>query len=117
MGWKDIDNMHPNGVIVRKALDDAGVSGQIVETLESSPTAVRAAEQLGVGVGQIANSLVFPPTDLPCSSSPLDRTKLTWTSLQNSLAQRQFKDLMRISFVNTRANPSAALRHSVTQSD
>jgi prolyl-tRNA editing enzyme YbaK/EbsC (Cys-tRNA(Pro) deacylase) len=65
MGWKNIDSMHPNGVVVRTALSEAGVSGQIVETVESSPTAVRAAEQLGVGVGQIANSLVFSADGSP----------------------------------------------------
>jgi prolyl-tRNA editing enzyme YbaK/EbsC (Cys-tRNA(Pro) deacylase) len=65
MGWKNIDNMHPNGVVVRTALTEAGVSGHIVETVESSPTAVRAAEQLGIAVGQIANSLVFSADGSP----------------------------------------------------
>ncbi|MBN9611723.1 MAG: hypothetical protein BGO26_11150 [Actinobacteria bacterium 69-20] len=44
---------------VARALADAGVAGQI-RTLDSSArTAALAAEQLGVPVGAIANSLVF----------------------------------------------------------
>lgn len=59
MAWKSIDNPHPNGIRVRQALDAAGVDSEIVETLESSPTAQRAAEQLGIDIGQVCNSLVF----------------------------------------------------------
>ena len=51
--------MHPNGEKVRAALVAAGVSGEIVETLESSPTAATAAAQLDIEVGQVANSLIF----------------------------------------------------------
>lgn len=65
MGWKTISEMHPNGVKVRDALRGAGVDAEIVETDESSPTAVRAAEQLGIAVGQIANSLVFSADGSP----------------------------------------------------
>jgi prolyl-tRNA editing enzyme YbaK/EbsC (Cys-tRNA(Pro) deacylase) len=59
MAWKSIENPHVNGVRVRTALDAAGVSAEIVETIESSPTAARAAEQLDIEIGQVCNSLVF----------------------------------------------------------
>ncbi|HMO10767.1 MAG TPA: YbaK/EbsC family protein [Actinotalea sp.] len=50
---------HPAVQRVRSALDDAGASGQVVVLDEHARTAVAAAEQLGVTVAQIANSLVF----------------------------------------------------------
>ena len=59
MGWKKIEAFHANGVRVADALTALGVSGEIVETLESSPTAARAAEQLDIEIGQVCNSLVF----------------------------------------------------------
>ena len=59
MGWKKIENPHPNGVRVCEALRARGVGTEIVETLESSPTAARAAEQLDIEIGQVCNSLVF----------------------------------------------------------
>lgn len=59
MPWKTIDSLHPNGVRVRDALRQLDVFTDIVETIEPSPTAVRAAEQLGIEIGQICNSLVF----------------------------------------------------------
>lgn len=59
MAWKNIDDMHPNGVKVQAALRAAGVDTDIVETLESSPTAVTAAAQLDIEVGQVCNSLLF----------------------------------------------------------
>lgn len=59
MAFSVVEILHPNGARVRAALDKSGVHGVIVETAESSPTAIAAAEQLGVEVGQIANSLVF----------------------------------------------------------
>ncbi len=65
MSYNVVTQLHPNGVIVRNALDKAGVKGVIVETAESSPTAVAAAEQLGIFVGQIANSLVFEADGAP----------------------------------------------------
>ncbi len=65
MGFTVVENLHPNGVKVRQELDRAGVAGVIVETTESSPTAVAAAEQLGISVGQIANSLVFEADGAP----------------------------------------------------
>jgi prolyl-tRNA editing enzyme YbaK/EbsC (Cys-tRNA(Pro) deacylase) len=51
--------MHPNCLAVDAALADAGVSGRVKLLPEAAPTAAAAAEQLGVEVGAIANSLVF----------------------------------------------------------
>jgi prolyl-tRNA editing enzyme YbaK/EbsC (Cys-tRNA(Pro) deacylase) len=65
MSYSVVSQLHPNGVIVRGALDRAGVMGVIVETAESSPTAVAAAAQLGISVGQIANSLIFEADGTP----------------------------------------------------
>jgi prolyl-tRNA editing enzyme YbaK/EbsC (Cys-tRNA(Pro) deacylase) len=59
MAWKPIESMHPNGVRVLDALRAAGVSADIVETLEGSPTAATAAAQLDIEVGQVCNSLLF----------------------------------------------------------
>ena len=54
MAWREITQMHPNGQRVQVALAAAGVATRIVETLEGSPTAVTAAAQLGIEVGQVA---------------------------------------------------------------
>lgn len=59
MAYRAVTELHPNGQRVHTALIAADVPGRIVETLEPSPTAVAAAEQLGIEVGQIANSLIF----------------------------------------------------------
>lgn len=59
MAWKSIETLHANGVRVSEALVQHGVTAEIVETLESSPTAARAAEQLDIEIGQVCNSLVF----------------------------------------------------------
>ncbi|PTW91793.1 prolyl-tRNA editing enzyme YbaK/EbsC (Cys-tRNA(Pro) deacylase) [Microbacteriaceae bacterium MWH-Ta3] len=59
MAYRAVTELHPNGQRVHAALIAADVAGRIVETIEPSPTAVAAAEQLGIEVGQIANSLIF----------------------------------------------------------
>jgi prolyl-tRNA editing enzyme YbaK/EbsC (Cys-tRNA(Pro) deacylase) len=51
--------MHPNCLAVDAALAAAEVSGRVKLLPEAAPTAAAAAEQLGVEVGAIANSLVF----------------------------------------------------------
>ncbi|HEY7046167.1 MAG TPA: YbaK/EbsC family protein [Jatrophihabitantaceae bacterium] len=51
--------MHPNCVAVDAALAAAGVPGRVKLLPEAAPTAMAAAEQLGVEVGAIANSLIF----------------------------------------------------------
>lgn len=61
---------HPAVVRVRAALDGAGARGEVVVLAEHARTAVAAAEQLGVTVAQIANSLVFAVPDHP---TPGDR--------------------------------------------
>ena len=59
MNTREIVDMHPNGVNVANALAAANVTGKIIETIESSPTAATAAAQLDIEVGQVANSLIF----------------------------------------------------------
>jgi prolyl-tRNA editing enzyme YbaK/EbsC (Cys-tRNA(Pro) deacylase) len=54
---------HPGVVRVRAALSQLGATGEVVVLDEHARTAQAAAEQLGVGVGQIANSLVFCVAD------------------------------------------------------
>lgn len=62
---------HPNVQAVQQALDDTGArdgSGgmsQVRLLPEAVHTAVAAAEALGVGVGAIANSLIFDADDAP----------------------------------------------------
>lgn len=51
--------MHPNCVAVDAVLAAAGLSGRVKLLPDAAPTAVAAAEQLGVEVGAIANSLIF----------------------------------------------------------
>ena len=59
MNIRSVENLHPNGQLVRDALDRLGVASPIVETIDSSPTAAAAAAQLDIEVGQVANSLIF----------------------------------------------------------
>jgi prolyl-tRNA editing enzyme YbaK/EbsC (Cys-tRNA(Pro) deacylase) len=62
---------HPNVAAVQAALDAAGardaagLPSQVRILSEAAPTAAAAAAQLGVEVGQIANSLVFAADDAP----------------------------------------------------
>ena len=50
---------HPNVVAVETALRAAGAAGRVQVLPAAVHTAVAAAEALGVGLGQIANSLIF----------------------------------------------------------
>ena len=50
---------------VAEALAAAGATGEVVELPDAATTAVLAAEQLGVEVGAIANSLVFDADGAP----------------------------------------------------
>ncbi len=59
MNVRPVERLHPSGQRVQAALDAAGLSTRIVETLEPSPTAQAAAAQLDIEIGQVANSLVF----------------------------------------------------------
>lgn len=51
--------MHPNCVAVEAVLAAGGLSGRVRLLADAAPTAAAAAEQLGVEVGAIANSLIF----------------------------------------------------------
>ena len=64
---------HPAVLRVRKALSAAGATGQVVVLDDHARTAAAAARQLGVEVGQIANSLVFavPDAAAPDGRRPL----------------------------------------------
>ncbi|WP_091202478.1 YbaK/EbsC family protein [Micromonospora narathiwatensis] len=67
----DVQATHPNVRAVQRALDDAGArdgsgaASRIRLLPEAVHTAAAAAEALGVGVGAIANSLVFDADDAP----------------------------------------------------
>jgi prolyl-tRNA editing enzyme YbaK/EbsC (Cys-tRNA(Pro) deacylase) len=52
-------HVHRNCVAVDAVLERAGVPGRVRILADPAPTAVAAAEQIGVQVGAIANSLVF----------------------------------------------------------
>ena len=64
---------HPAVARVRAALAEAGATGDVVVLGEHARTAAAAAEQLGVTVAQIANSLVFavPDPSAPGGRRPL----------------------------------------------
>src|ERR687886_909899 len=64
---------HPAVARVRAALGAAGATGDVVVLGEHARTAAAAAEQLGVEVAQIANSLVFavPDPAAPSGRRPL----------------------------------------------
>lgn len=51
--------MHPNCVAIDAILAEAGAKGRVRILDAAAPTAAAAAEQVGVEVGAIANSLVF----------------------------------------------------------
>jgi len=54
-----MDHVHPNVAAVRQALEEAGVTTEVIVLDDAVHTAPAAAEAVGVEVGQIANSLVF----------------------------------------------------------
>ena len=64
---------HPAVARVRAALADGGIETEVVVLDEHARTAASAAEQLGVTVAQIANSLVF---SVPDEGAPQGRTPL-----------------------------------------
>lgn len=57
--------LHPSVVKVRQALRDAGATGEVRVLDDSARTAAEAASALGVGIGQITNSLVFVADGAP----------------------------------------------------
>lgn len=64
-GTRHYVHMHPNTQRVVDALAHAGAGGEVVVLSDSARTAALAAEQLGVEVGAIANSLVFAADESP----------------------------------------------------
>jgi prolyl-tRNA editing enzyme YbaK/EbsC (Cys-tRNA(Pro) deacylase) len=92
--------MHPNCLAVDAALAAAGVSGRVKLLPEAAPTAAAAAEQLGVEVGAIANSLVFataggePVLVLTSGAHRVDTVKVA-TSLGTSKLRRADAELVR----------------------
>ena len=56
---------HPRVAEVARLLAEAGATGRVRELPDSARTAAAAAEQLGVPVGAIANSLVFDVDGAP----------------------------------------------------
>jgi prolyl-tRNA editing enzyme YbaK/EbsC (Cys-tRNA(Pro) deacylase) len=57
--------MHPNIQRVTDVLTEAGATARVTTLSDSAHTAALAAEQLGVEVGAIANSLIFAADDEP----------------------------------------------------
>lgn len=49
----------PSAQRVQQALDDAGIAARVIELAVAARTAQQAADALGVGVAQIAKSLIF----------------------------------------------------------
>ena len=64
---------HPSVLRVRAALRERGATGDVVVLDDHARTAVAAAEQLGVTVAQIANSLLFA---VPDGTAPDGRSAL-----------------------------------------
>jgi prolyl-tRNA editing enzyme YbaK/EbsC (Cys-tRNA(Pro) deacylase) len=54
-----VADLHPNCVLINSILRAAGLPGRVRILPHPAPTAVAAADQLGVGVGAIVNSLIF----------------------------------------------------------
>lgn len=55
--------MHAGVKKVAVALRERGATGEVVELSDSARTAAEAAAALGVGIGQIVNSLIFADSD------------------------------------------------------
>jgi prolyl-tRNA editing enzyme YbaK/EbsC (Cys-tRNA(Pro) deacylase) len=87
---------HPSVVRVRTALELGGVPSEIVILDDHARTAVAAAEQLGVTVAQIANSLVFAlPTDASADASA--EALLVLTSGAHRVDTAKVADLLGVS--------------------
>ncbi len=52
-------SLHPSCVRVNEIIEASGVAGRVRILPEAAPTAQSAADQVGVEVGAIANSLIF----------------------------------------------------------
>ncbi len=93
--------MHPNCVAVDAVLAAAGAAGRVQLLPHAAPTAVAAADQLGVDVGAIANSLIFATADdeavlvLTSGAHRVDPAKVA-ALLSTSRVRRADADLVRV---------------------
>lgn len=94
--------VHPNVAAVTAALRAAGAEGRVRELPATARTAALAAEQLGVPVGAIANSLLFD-----AGGTPL----LILTSGAHRVATARVERLLGIAALN-RADPEFVRRHT-----
>ncbi len=94
--------MHPNVGAVAEALRAAGSAGQVRELPGTARTAALAAEQVGVDVGAIANSLLFD-----AGGTPL----LILTSGAHRVDTARVERLLGIPALN-RADPEFVRRHT-----
>lgn len=102
MNIRQISELHPNGQRVLADLQLHGVQGQIVETIDSSPTAATAAAQLDIEVGQVANSLIFSADGEPV---------LVLTSGQHKADTKRLAEFLNVAEV-TRPNADFVREHT-----
>ena len=91
-------DLHPTAQRVQDALRAAGSTGEVVPMTVPTPTAVAAAEALGVELGQIANSLVFDVDGaavlvMSSGANRVDLAKLS--ALAGGSAKRASPELVR----------------------
>ncbi len=100
---------HPAVARVRAALAEAGATGNVVVLGEHARTAAAAAEQLGVTVAQIANSLVFavPDPAAPGGRRPL----LVLTSGAHRVDTAKVAGLVGVARLD-RADPAFVREHT-----
>lgn len=84
---------HPSVVRVRTALSEGGVETMVVILDEHARTAAAAAEQLGVTVAQIANSLIFA---LPAVDGAEPEPLLVMTSGEHRVDPVKVADLIGV---------------------
>ncbi len=97
-----MSTVHPAVSAVTTALRAAGAPGEVRELPSSARTAALAAEQLGVAVGAIANSLVFEAAGAPL---------LIMTSGAHRVNTAQVARLLGVPALN-RADPEFVRRHT-----
>ena len=84
---------HPSIVRVRTALEAGGVDSVVVVLDEHARTAAAAADQIGVTVAQIANSLIFA---LPAVDHAAPEPLLVLTSGAHRVDTRKVADLIGV---------------------
>src|SRR4051812_16041765 len=93
---------HPRVAEIARLLREAGAAGEVRALPDSARTAAAAAEQLGVDVGAIANSLVFD-----VDGEPL----LVLTSGAHRVDEAAVAALLGVPRI-TRATPEFVRRHT-----